>query len=442
MSVIELGDFTAGQRQPAPAEARRLFDRHLRRQIVLVLLGVLVLALVQASAVPQTSGLGAGWNLAFDGSDAFLLSHGQLVVLRNDRQQTLSAYDLADGTPRWSRRLPYSAAALDPTSVDGVVLLPVGLTSNETRMPAGQLIWNYYSTETVALDTTTGRELWRQPGDVAEVAGDTAVLVTHAGGGPSADRLRLVRVRDGATVWTAPSDAYDWTLVQPGYLVTVSLTGDLRSYRLADGTLAGRQTVSWSTGSLDDRTSAALDGGHGLLYVLTGRPEGAGVAAYDPATLAPRWSVHTDGGRGPALCGAVVCVPEATGFAAYDSRTGAVRWRVAGHDYAEPMVGDLLLTDSGRTSGHVVLDDRTGVQVADLEAGGAVWDAATGSVLGLAPTRSPAGRTSVTRIDPRTAQTSLLGTVDRIVDPHICRVSGRWLACATAQGRLAVTEVP
>ncbi len=90
----------------------------------------------------------------------------------------------------------------------------------------------------------------------------------------------------------------------------------------------------------------------------------------------------------------------------------------------------------------MVLDDRTGNQVADLGAGGAVWDAATGSVIALTPTQSPAGRTSVTRIDPRTARTYLLGTVDRIVDPHICQTSGRWLACATVQGRLAITDVP
>jgi outer membrane protein assembly factor BamB len=442
VSVIELGDYAAGQREPAPAETRRLFDRHLRRQIALVLVGVLCLALVQASAVPQRTGLGAGWDVAFDGSDSFLFSRGALVVLRNDRQQTLAAYDLAGGKPRWSRKLPYEATDLYPTAVDGVALMPIGQVSRTSQTAAGQTLWNYYSTETVAVDTATGRELWREPGDVAEIAGHTAVLVTHSGDGPSVDQVRLVRVGDGGTVWSAPSDAYDWALVGPDHLVTVSLTGDLRSYRLADGTLLARRTIPWSSGSLTDRTSAHLQGANGLLYELTGSLEGAGAAAYDPATLQERWRVSSNGASGPAPCGAVVCLPESGGFAGYDSRTGAVRWRVAGHAYAEPMIGDLLLTDGGRTAGHVVLDDRTGAQVADLGAGGAVWDTATGVVVGLAPTQSPAGRTSVTRIDPRTAQTYLLGSIDRIVDPRICKIFGNWLACANVEGRMAVTEVP
>jgi hypothetical protein len=441
VSVIELGDYAADQEKRTRADNRRLFDRRMRRQIALVLVGVLCLALVQASAVPRTYGLN-GWSVAFDGSDEFMFSHGTMVVLRNDQQQTLTGYDLAGGAPRWSRSLPYTATTLDAAGVDGVALLPIGQRSESTRTKSGQILWTYYSTETVAVETTSGRELWRQPGDVAEVAGNVAVLVTHTGGGPSADRLRVVRAHDGSTVWSASSDAYAWTTVGPDHLVTVSLTGDLRSYRLSDGTLTGRRTIPWSAGSLTDRTSAALAGAHGLLFELTNGPGGAGVTAYDPAGLTPRWTVHSDGASGPAPCGAVVCVPEDSGFAAYDWKTGARLWSVRGHDYAEPMVGDLLLTDGSHTSEHMVLDDRTGVQVADLGAGGAVWDAATGSVIALTPTQSPAGRTSVTRIDPRAARAYLLGTVDRIVDSHICRTSGHWLACATVQGRLAVTDVP
>jgi outer membrane protein assembly factor BamB len=441
MTVIELGDYAAGERGPVPADNRRLFDRRLRRRIAVVLVGVLCLVLVQASAVPMAVGIGPGWSVAFDGGDAFAFTHGNLVLLHNDRQQTVTAYDATGGTPRWSQSLPYTATALYQTSAD-VVLLPIGPRSVSNRTRGGQILWTYYATETVALDATTGRELWRGPGDVAEVAGATAVLVTHAGGGPSADGLRLVRVRDGGTVWSAPSDAYAWTTAGPGYFVTVSLAGELRSYRITDGRQSSRRAIPWSSGSLNDRTFADLDAAHGLLYALSSGPDGARVTAFDPATLAQRWSVHTNGAGGPATCGAVVCVPEADGFAAYDARTGAVRWRVSGHYYAEPMIGDLMLTDGGRTSGHVVLDDRTGHQVADLGPGGAVWDAATGTVLALSPTQSPAGRTSVTRIEPATAQTYLLGTIDRIVDAHICKVSGRWLACATVSGRLAVAEVP
>jgi hypothetical protein len=323
----------------------------------------------------------------------------------------------------------------------------VGLRSVSTRTKAGEVLWTHYSTAAVAVDAATGRELWRGGGDVAAITGDHVLLVHHDPDGLSADRMWLVGIRDGATVWsrTTPG-AYSWTTVGPAAgapdrLATVGLAGDLRVYRFTDGTDVSHGTVPWSVGSLTDRTYSELDGQGGLLYVLITGRDGASVTAYQPDALTQRWAVASDGASGPAPCGAVVCVPERTGFAAHDWSTGALRWRIAGHEYAEPMVGDLLLTDGGRRAGHMVLDDRTGRVVADLGAGGAVWDRTTGTVVGLTPTQSPAGRTSVARIDPHTAEVFLLGSVDRIVDTHICQLAGPLLACATTEGRLAVTEV-
>jgi hypothetical protein len=447
MSVIELGDYTAGERDPVPIDARRLFDRQLLRRLAIVLVAVFCLATVHASAVPRARGLGRTWAVAFDGGDSFELTADCLFVLRNGRLQTLTAYGRRDGTPLWSQPLPYTATTMDAVPAAGVLLLPAGLRSVETRTASGEVLWTHYSTTTVALDATSGRELWRADGDVAAIADDTALLVHHDADGLSADRMWRVRVSDGRTVWSrATPGAYTWTTVGPSAsapdrVATVGLAGDLQVYRFADGADVSHGRVPWSVGSLTDRTYSELDGQGGLLYVLISGRAGSSVTAYQPDTLGQRWRVRSDGASGPAPCGAVVCVPVGSGFAGHDWATGALRWQVSGHAYAEPMVGDLLLTDDGRTAGHVVLDDRTGRVVADLGAGGAVWDPASATVVALTPTQSPDGRTSVARIDPRTARVFLLGTIDRIIDSHVCRLAGRQLACATVRGRLVVTTV-
>jgi hypothetical protein len=51
---------------------------------------------------------------------------------------------------------------------------------------------------------------------------------------------------------------------------------------------------------------------------------------------------------------------------------------------------------------------------------------------------TPHGRTSVSRINPRTGEIQLRGMIDGVDFPG-CGVAGDRLICGTADGRLAVT---
>jgi outer membrane protein assembly factor BamB len=447
VTVIELGDLTAGDDRPATGTPRRRLDRRLFRRVAIALLGLLCLTSLTASAVPVARGLRSLWRVPFSAGDAFQLTGDGLYVLRNDARQVLTAYTEPDGAMRWSQALPYPVTSLDVAETAGVLLLPVALRSVEIRTNAGDVVWTHYSTRTVALDARTGRQLWQAGGDVVTVTRDTALLVEHDVGGLGARRLWLVRIRDGGTVWSrGTGGAYSWAPAgadpaRPSRLATVTPAGDLAVYRFADGAEVARARVPWQVGTLSDGTYSELYGTGEALYVFTNGRSTSSVTAYRTDTLTALWRVEGSAAGGPAACGAVVCLPDRSGFAGYDWATGTPRWRISGHEYAEPAVGDLLLTDGGRTQGHVVLDGRTGRVVADLESGGAVWDRRAGTIVGLTPTRSSAHRTSVSWIEPRTARTFLLGTVDRIVDSHICQLRGDRLACATSEGMLAVTDL-
>ena len=445
MAVIELGTLGAGGDLPASGRARR-YPRVPVRRVAAVLVTVLCLATVHASAVPRARGLTGTWSMAFAAGDAFEPSGGNVVVLRDGSPQVLAAYALATGTPRWSFPVPYPVTALTPVDSAGVLLLPAQARSVGIRTAAGDVLWAHYSTLVVALDANTGRELWRAAGDVALTTADGVLLAEHEPDGLGARTLRLVGLRDGATRWSRDGrGAYRWATVgggvgRPDTLVTATPEGDLRVYRFADGAVRTAARVPWRAGSLSDAAYSDIAGHGDLLYVFTASPEGTTATAYAPGTLRRLWSVTAEAGAGPSACGAVLCLPTGNGLAARDWRTGAELWRVAGYDLGRPLAGHLLLV-GGEDAGRAVVDDRTGRILADLGAGGVAWAPDGGIVVTLVPTRSPPDRIAVGRLDPRTGEEFLLGTVDPVVNSFWCRVSGVRLACTTPRSRLIVTDV-
>lgn len=445
MAVIELGT-VPGDDAPVPPAARPPLPRRTIRQIAAVVVGVLCLAALHASVVPRPHGLGRAWSMPFADADSFETAGGSLFVLRDGSPQTLAAYAITDGGLRWSRRVSYTVTSMDVAAAAGVLLLPADAYSAETRTPGGDILWTRYSTQVVALDMGTGRELWRAPGDIALAAADGVLLVEHQPNGIGASRLHLVRPRDGRTLWTRPgAGAYRWAVVggrpgSPARLVTATPTGDLRVYRFADGVDVARARVPWRVGTLTDGTYSELAARDDLLYVFTNGHAASTVAAYAPDTLTRRWTLTSPAGGGPAPCGAVLCVPTSSGFAARDWLTGAELWRIRGYDLGRPLVGGLLLV-GGEDSGRAIVDDRTGRLVAGLGAGGAAWNSDSGTIVTLEPTRSPPARTAVARLDPPTGEVFLLGTIDPVVNSFWCRLSGPRLACTTPRGLLTVTEL-
>lgn len=445
MAVIDLGTFGTADEVPPPVRRRR-YGRAAVRRIVAALVVVLCLATVHASAVPRARGLGGAWSMPFSGADAFEPAGRNVFVLRDSSPQVVAAYALTTGAPRWSFPAPYAVTALTPVASAGVLLLPAEARSVETRTANGDLLWAHYSTLVVALDAGTGRELWRAAGDVALTTSDGVVLAEHKPDGLGVDRLRLVGFRDGVTRWSLDGQgAYQWAIVggdagRPDRLVTASPAGDLRVYRFADGTPLATTRVPWQAGTLTDVAYSEIAGRGDLLYVFTTGVDGTSATAYAPDTLRQVWSVTGAVGSGPSACGAVLCVPAANGFTARDWLTGAELWRIVGYDLGRPLVGHLLLV-GGEDAGRAVVDDRTGRFVADLGAGGAAWDPVRQIVVTLVPSVSPPGRVAVGRLDPRTGEVFLLGTIDPVINSFWCRVAGTRLVCTTPRDRLVVTEI-
>jgi outer membrane protein assembly factor BamB len=443
MSVIELGEITAGDESPRPS-AKRPFDRRLLRRFAAVLVGLLCLATVNASAVPMVRALGGSWAVPFEGGDSFALAGG-VFVLRSGPPQELTAYPSAGGTPVWSQRLPFTTSSLDAAASAHVLLLPTGERSVEIKTAEGAVLWARYSTETVALDARNGHRLWQAPGDVALLTDDSVLLVDHSDQSLGAVGMRLIRLRDGATLWTrSPGGAYAWTAIgaDPGHptgLATATSAGDLTVYRFADGTETAGRRVPWQAGALTTGSLSQLDSRHGLLYVYTGFATSTSVTAYTPDTLRQVWQITSDAGGTPAACGAVLCLPTRTGLSGRDWATGAERWRAPGYDLGRPITRHLML--AGSDTGRAILDDRTGRMLTDLGVGGAAWDAAAATVVALSPTQEPPGRMTVSRIDPSTGEEFLLGVTEPVVNSLWCQMEGVRLACETSSDHLRVTDV-
>jgi len=165
------------------------------------------------------------------------------------------------------------------------------------------------------------------------------------------------------------------------------------------------------------------------------------VTAYAPDTLRFRWRIAGDALSSPGNCGAVLCLPTENGLAGRDWLTGAERWRVAGHNFAQPIPDGLLLTYGADEVNHAILSERTGRVLGDVGTGQAAADPTAGTVAVFTRTRSPAGRTAIARLDPRTGELFPLGTIDSVIDGLWCQLRGERLACATTTGRLVVTAV-
>jgi outer membrane protein assembly factor BamB len=445
MSVIELGDIAAGDEPVRPAPHRPV-DRRVIRRLAVLLVGLLCLATVNSSAVPAAHPLLRTWSLPFAGGDSFVLAGGDLFVLSDGAGQVLTAYPPAGGIPRWTQRLPFSATSLNAAVGAGVLLLPTGARSMGTRTPAGEVLWSRFSTRTVALDARTGRQLWTGPGDIALITATSVLMVDHAADGIGADRLRLVRLRDGGTLWTqAGGGAYAWTTLgsdprQPTGLATATSNGDVRVYRFADGSEITHGRVPWLAGSLTGDTLSQLYGAEHVLYLFASRPDSTTVTAYDPDTLRRRWEITSDTGGFPAACGAVLCMPARDGLTGRDWSTGAPLWRTAGYTLGRTITGHLILAGA-QDAGRAILDDRTGRVVADLGAGGVAWDTSTATVVTMAPTSSPPGRLAVGRVDPGSGEAFLLGTIEPVINTLWCQLQGVRMACQTARTTLEITDV-
>jgi outer membrane protein assembly factor BamB len=446
MAVIELGLVKPDGDEPSPEPGRRPMRPSDRRRLLVTVVAICCVLTVTGSTRPDPRGLTRLWTAPFSQeADTFRLAGDTIYELSHDGERRLSARDARTGAVRWSTTDIEPSTWLT-TVQDGVMLLPTGTVAVSRAEPDGTVSTREISRDTVAIDTATGRQLWRRPGEVTATFGDHALMAEWNENGDRAHRLRMIRVRDGGTVWSRSRGDLDfWTTdttagTRPERLVTINPQGLVEVLMPADGTVVTTGRIPWTGQPRDDTYSSINVQGRRLFLDQTVRSTSS-VTVYDTDTLRQLWRVElaTTGGSYP--CGPVVCLTDADGTDGLDRETGALRWRLpqAGNGY--PLVEGRLLIEEHSEGRRSLVDAMTGRQLADLGSAMPVWDAAgRGTPYLIAQTTEPAGRTSLSSFDPATGEVLLRGTIMPVLD-YGCQHEGGLLACATQDNQLAVMDV-
>jgi hypothetical protein len=347
--VIDLGELTG----EAPSD-RDVGPVRPSRRFVLAFVGVLVAAglfgdaaRVSLRPVLATTFAPTDFDLRGDVLYAFDGSYAPNRVL---------AYRLRDGQPRWQARSPTTASYAGVNQVGRRTLLIPNLCTAA------------HPVSTVAVDTASGREVWRRPGIVERtVNGDGLVLMSRAG--------RITGCGAVSTPAGAPPEYWDAVEVETGVVrwsieippfAQLSFDSDGRAARWVvlvarDGTVTTRDLLTSAvTGQVvlpdlarPEQVGAGEPGPGGGPYlrvagslVLVVRHVGSrfgdqptvlDVTAYDLVTLARRWTVRAEAGpsgvrdgfdyRGVSACGPMLCLRVAQWTVFLDPTDGTERWR-------------------------------------------------------------------------------------------------------------------
>jgi outer membrane protein assembly factor BamB len=446
MSVIELGLVRQDGDEPAAGPGRSPMRLRDRRRMLAALVTVGCLSTLAGSAQPGPGALPTLWSASFSQDvDSFRLVDGSLYVLTQQGGRRLTAHDARTGAVRWSTT-DIGDTTWMTTVTGGVLLMPAGVTTITQQEADGSSYVREYSRDTVAIDTATGRRMWREPGEFHALAGDKVLLSEWNETGEQARRLRAVRLSDGGTVWTR--DRHDlafWTTdMTPGAvadrLVTVTPQGRVEVITPADGKVLTTGQLPWTAPARNNDSSTITVQGRRIYLDQNIRNE-ASVSSYDIDTLRRLWRVEQSSPGGSYACGPVVCVSDGVSMAAYDRESGALRWQLAGASGGYPLLGDRLMVDEEGGSRRALVDAATGHRIADLGAAMPVWDSlARGTPFLLTRTREPAGLTAVSNFDPGYAQVTLRGAIVPVLD-YSCQNEGALLACVTQDNHLIVTDV-
>jgi outer membrane protein assembly factor BamB len=446
MAVIELGLVHHDGDEPATEPGRRPLRRSDLRRVLVALVAVCCVLTVTGSARPDPRGLARLWTTPFaQDTDTFRLAGGTVFVLSGQGDRRLSAYDSRTGAVRWSTAAIEQATWLTAVE-DGVLLMPVGTVTITDQDSAGNVSSREFSRDTVAVDAATGRQLWRQRGEVTSAIGNRVLLSEWNATGEHAQRLRVVRLHDGGTIWSrAQVDLDSWmtdTLAgaQADRLVTVTAQGAVEVLSLADGSVVTTGKLPWTRrSSSDDYSSINVQGRR--LYLDQTIANRSSVSVYDTETLTRLWRREQSSAGGSYPCGPVVCVTDAQGVAGHDSETGALRWRMPRATTGYPLLGDRLLVEENEATRRNLVDGRTGRVLADLGTAMPVWDSlGRGTPYLLDRTVDPPGRTAISRFDATTGEMLLQGAIEPVLD-YGCQYEKELLACVTQDNRLTVTDV-
>ncbi|GAB1694124.1 PQQ-binding-like beta-propeller repeat protein [Krasilnikovia sp. M28-CT-15] len=451
MAVIELGYVGSGgdELPEQPLRPAQWGRRHLRRLTAALLAALCLVTTTASDHLPAPRGLRAQWDTLFFQGDMFAVARDTVVVLSGGATQRLTGYDLARGTQRWSRELAHPVPYLIATPGSTVVLLPS--EEHSVTAPDGGFTQSFF-TQTEAVDAITGARLWRAPGDVAAASlaylpagGDQVLLADHADGSAEVSRVRLVGTRDGRELWRRDTPgAQQVTTIgsdpqRPDRVATVTNAGQVRLLRLSDGAELGGGTIAERpSGSPGDRY-VNLEWHGQQLTVLQATNTGVTVTGYGGQPLAQRWHVDQPDAGYAYGCGPVWCMSTGDALVARDWDTGLERWRAPFSNATRPIGDDMLELENIDGARYTILDAATGRRIARLD-DQPVADASGTQMLTTRPAVTVGGRTTVGRVDLRTGETFILGTMDGVSD-YGCVAVPDLLVCHTTHDRLTVTAV-
>jgi outer membrane protein assembly factor BamB len=454
MTVIDLGDVSdpsAGPDDYPAGGRRREFDRAtVSRWIRGVIAAVAVLAL-GGSGQPGPPVLREVWSIPFTDMDAMTVLGDSLFLYRTvpGGESELTAHDFATGSTRWSHRTPGDPIWINTAPRAGVLLLPTGEQIVERVLPDGGLVSHSHGGRLTALDPGTGRQLWVHEGMYAGgEAGDSLLLFERSEGG-LLTTLRLIDSRTGAIRWerAAPPRAENVTILSdgevPSLVVTASADGELTLMAFADGRPAASGRVPWTpVSSLTGEGSQLMTAG-GRILVIDNTAQKSQVAAYHPDGLRRLWSREMPGWAYGETCGSLICLGAFGNFTvAVGPDDGEQRWDFLGTSFNGTPVGEgrILMNTGDAVPRQSILDVTTGRQIGPSVAGHVFSrDRRTGSLMLLRGLYPDLTRSAVSRLDPFTGRTTMLGAIT-VTQGRFCDGAGRYVACLD-NGRLVVTAV-
>lgn len=454
--VIDLGDYRLGgtgpggppPAPPAPAWlSRRLSRRH---RVAGAGLAIAAALAVGGGAAPAPPALEPVWTvpdtaeLWEDGGDFRVGGQHLYVVAPAEPGWAVTAYRLADGGVVWRRQ---------HATRTHLVVHPDALFRSEPN-------------RVTAYDPDTGVTRWVRSGMLTRVNGPEALVRRDWPSGLS--EIVALNVASGeatARVRIDPAELIEhwWRPAAGGsYVFTVREDGTLSRYDLTEPDAEPRRVR-------DEVLHGALRAGspprvaNGVLVVSDGSTDPSRTAAFDPATLARRWTIT--GADRARPCGPVLCLWTESGgtpdrVRGVRARTGAVMWSLDCGQVSGRSDCHLSIAARGPASGLLVsawhhdstadpqrvawvVDPRSGRRLGDQITGWRWWH--TGPY-GLLLTRyEPAGVDQVpTRVwfavtEDRLTRVDVLGSVAG--DDVGCRPAGRHLVCQQHERDLEVWRI-
>jgi len=383
---------------PASGRPRRVVPS---RSVALVVITLFMLVLVTGSVRSAARFTGVLWAEPYDAeNDTVTLTPASLFL---SHRGTLTSYDLAAGTKRWSAPAPAVMATV-PEVADGVIVAPDAF---ERYFQRPDLLLSR-TTRTIARDAASGAELWRAAGGPVDVTGRSVLIDEETG---DASVLRDVDLHDGRTLWSRSMPALASVVVTGDAVVAAGLDGRLTVLRYGDGSVTRTEKVPWPG-------SARLSTAAGRLVVTSQGPSGQTNTVYSPDTLAELW--HAGGALSD--CQAVICGTVPGALAGYDPDTGARRWRLDGVTVAWPAGADRIVASSDLDDRFHLLDPVTGRTLGGPGSGLGTWLPGGRTAVSGAPAAASAFvlyAGVVVRLDLRTGAQYRQSTLD----------GGGWLGC-------------